>query len=271
MTEQMKEIKGYFKIEKFDAEGNLLTTYEDYNKIMTRIPELYAGLCSGFFKRDADTYAIHAVALGTGGTTYDSLGKEIPKEISPAREQIFSEESFWNDLGDQTNGRPVIDEHKIVYQRTWENVPYGDQGSNVSGGTTNSGGTEGCTYPLDILYNLNTPATCNGTEYSLIPNAYRTSYSGDDLLNAFSVQSYLEGSVITYQIELGQFAGNNVDGSNRLYTEAGLYMEYLANIDPKTTSVCTGDPLGQLFSMKTFPPQFKNNTCALKITWKLYF
>ena len=43
MTERMQPIKGYFKVERFDENGKLLETYEDFNKIMARVPELYAG------------------------------------------------------------------------------------------------------------------------------------------------------------------------------------------------------------------------------------
>ena len=174
---------------------------------------------------------------------------------------MFSEEKFWNESRD-TSLIPTDDNFKRVHQVTWETpdpAPI-DVGTNPSILTTLQGLNEGSTIPKAA----NTDP--NFSEYSYLPVNYRGLYQIEDK-DKTKVEISVVGSTVTYIFTVGQFAANN--GNDTIeYNEAAMYMRYLGNTsnDPDT-----GHPLGQLFSMKTFPAKPKNNTCALRITWKLYF
>jgi hypothetical protein len=75
-------------------------------------------------------------------------------------------------------------------------------------------------------------------------------------------------NVIEYEFTLGQLAGNGPTGLSRI-SEAALYTKYLDYIDRREPR--NGSTLGQLFSMKTFPVVFKDSSCSIVVTWKLYF
>jgi len=276
-TSKMKPIKGYFKVERLDKDGKILSTYEDYNTIMARVPALYAGLAAGMLNKDVQDFCINSVALGTAGTEFDGYGNEIPKMVSDDRVQLFSEENFWNDYSNKLNGKPTLDIHQQVTQRTWEPIPYADTSSDTSTPKVMSGGNQGQTFPIETTIDENNTFTCleNGKTYSKIPEKIsntRTKYrSPVDITKpeeTLNVQVSYEGNTVTFIIEMGQYMGNYDSDEYKAYTEAALYMRYLEN---NSDSLCSGDTLGQLFSMKTFPPQYKNSSCTIRIVWKLYF
>lgn len=258
MIDKMKPIKGYFKVDKI-VDGEIVDTYEDKNTVMARIPQLYAGQASGKFKRDIDQYVIGCFALGTGGTRTDTLGNEVIKTVRDDRNMLFSEFDFWNTPTQITEGQPAVpDDKKLVHQVTFEVAPDGDNGLNPSF--------------LQPWSRVNYGDNSVHTDWIPDPAVYRNTVPPVDDDHAIVGEVSLQQNVIEYNITVGQFAAN-ADNDNAIpYTEAGLYLKLGADsaLD-ENNEVIVGKPLGTLFSMKTFPAQWKNSTCSLKIQWKLFF
>jgi hypothetical protein len=77
-----------------------------------------------------------------------------------------------------------------------------------------------------------------------------------------------ENGVLKQHIYVGKLAGNGHPmwedyGGFPEFNEAALYM-------PENTAE-SGDPLGTLFSMKTFPNMKKSPECVIIIDWDLDF
>jgi len=251
MQDKMIPIKGYFKIEKI-KDQKVIDTYEDKNTIMARIPELFAGMSSGYFQANLDKYTIGCIALGTGGSTIDTLGNEVPKAVRDNRQMLFSEYDFWNTPNQISQGQtPILDKNKYVYQLSFYNEPRGDLNQNISTSADLLLSNEGSTYPHTDWV----PDTYRSTPYSYVT----------DNQHGLTGNMNLRQNAITYTFTLGQFTGNNSDNTAKAYTEAGLYFNLGKDAD------IIGKPLGTLFSMKTFPSQFKTSDCALRITWRLFF
>ena len=250
MTDKLTPIRGYFKVDKI-VDGEVVDTYEDNNTIMARIPQAFAGIASGYHTLNLEEYSIGCISFGTGGTRFDTLQNEVPKEVRNDRTMLFSEFDFWNTPTQIEQSQPTIpDKYKNVYQTSFGVVPKGDIGGNTAFMEAFNVSDEGSTFPH--------------TDW--VPDNYRGSPLGvaDDrngVVGAVSLQS----NVIFYSVTMGQFAGNSDTDKAVAYTEAGLYLKLGKDVD------AVGNPLGTLFSMKTFPPQWKNSTCSLKIEWKLFF
>jgi len=248
MTDKMIPIRGYFKVERI-IDGKVVDTYEDKNTVMARIPQLFAGMASGYYTENLDKYMIGCIAVGTGGTRLDTLDNEVPKLVRDNRTMLFSEFDFWNTPTQISEGQPpVSDKNKLVYQTSFNVPTRGDNGENTATPAPIEVQNEGATYPHTDW----TPDNYRGTP-AVLPE--------DGVIGTMSLQQ----NVIQYNIVMGQYAGNNDNDSARGYTEAGLYLKLNEDI------YSTGNPLGTLFSMKTFPPQWKTSECSLRIEWKLFF
>lgn len=258
LNDQMSEITGYFKVEQIDKSGEVLSTYEDFNTIMVRVPSLIASGISGVKKEFLDEFHISAFAIGTDGVTTNALGDEIPKTVSKERTQLFSEENFWRSQNPDSIEFSKDEEIKRVYQRTFESLPIEDVGGNPATMRELAGGNQGSTLPHDGNYH---------------PIGYRepiiwtTPYDGSYV----KVEMSKLNTQIIYVIEIGQNVANKPNNALTYYNEAALYLKLGANNQNATEDPNTGNPLGTLFSMKTFPSQKKSSDCAIRITWKLNF
>ncbi len=269
MTDRLQPVRGYFKIEQIDKDGNTLSTYENQNTVMARIPELLAGQMSGLFTKDIRQYVIGCIALGTDGSYKDSNGEDIPKNVDDARTQMFSEHNFWDTkdkiqrnldfFNDGEPLEPVIgDDKKRVYQMSFTVAPRGDRSQNPTSLKALQGNTQGCTIPYDT--------TGDPADTPPVPTYQPTTYTQQfpaDVKSQFRGMNSNIGREIRYNFTLDVDAGNNPNNTPVGYNEAALYLVLDAAED--------GNPLGQLFSMKTFKPVYKDNTCALRIEWNLFF
>lgn len=260
LVDNMQEIKGYFKIEQIDKSGDVKSTYEDFNTIMVRIPTLMASTIAGTKKAFLPYFHISAFAIGTDGTFKDAFGNDVPKTISKERTQLFSEENFWKSQNPDSVEAGKDEELKRVFQRTFESTPIEDTGGNPTTLRELVGGNQGSTLPHDGDYH---------------PIDYRTPidwvhadpYDGSYV----KVEMSKLNTEIIYVIEIGQHVANKPNNAIVEYNEAALYLKLGANEQSKVADPNTGNPLGELFSMKTFPIQRKSSDCAIRITWKLYF
>jgi hypothetical protein len=73
------------------------------------------------------------------------------------------------------------------------------------------------------------------------------------------------GYILKQSIYLGKLAGNGHPMWENApeFSEAALYLT--------TGATKSGDSLGTLFSMKTFPKMKKTSACVIKIQWDLDF
>ncbi len=262
MQDKMTEIRGYFKVDSLDKNGKIISTYEDNNTVMARIPELFAGQASGLYVNDITNYVICTIALGTGGVKNDDLGNKIPKSVRDNRSMMFAEEAFWNisDVASDTGDPAVLVEESTVYQQTFAVNPTGDLGSNTAIFANCGLISNGSTLPFD---------TVTGLPTSYVNRPYGAPPADNENIK---VEIMNRGREIKYIFTVGQFAANSSTDTAIPYSEAAMYMK--VNSDAVLFSppaVVTENPLGQLFSMKTFEPQYKNSTCSLRIEWSLFF
>ncbi len=247
LVDKMIPIRGEFQIESIDKNGNVVEKYSDKNTIMARVPQLFAGQTSGLWKKDIAEYLIVTIALGTYGTEVTQLEDYAPKYVRNTRTNLFSENAFWNSSNPLA---PVIlDNQKYVYQYTFNVVPFGDQGNNTASGAPTNYVNQGMNFP----------------HTNWIPDGFREWATPSDDMDKTAGTVAVKGNLVTYNLMIGQNTANdpvNI-GEPVNYNEAGLYMQL--NSTPE------GNPLGTLFSMKTFPNIRKDDTCSIKIRWRLYF
>lgn len=256
MNDKMTPIRGYFKIERIE-DGKVVDTYEDKNTVMVRIPQLFAGTVSGNFTKKLEENVIGCLSLGTGGTRIDTLGNVVPKEVRSDRTMLFSEHDFWNTPTQIAEGQPhVADKYKWVYQTSFDVIAHGDLGHNTSFMSDIEVKNQGTTFP----------------HTNWVPDNYRNTTPPASDPEGLIGRMSLQQNVIQYEYTLGQFAGNADDDVAIPYTEAGMYLKLDADtkLDDFGDPII-GNPLGTLFSMKSFPEQWKNSTCSLRIEWKLFF
>ncbi len=247
LNDKMIPIKGVFRIESVNSDGKVIDSFEDNNTIMARIPQLFAGQTSGLWKKDISDYIIVTIALGTYGSEVTQFEDSTPKHVKNTRTNLFSENAFWN--GTNPLAPVVLDDNKYVYQYTFSVPAWGDLGQSTAIGK-----------PLEYVnQGMNYPHT------NWIPNNYRSSSTPSDDMEKTIGTVGVKGNLVTYDMMVGQMIANNpsIPGQIINYNEAGLYMKFGA------TDV--GNPLGTLFSMKTFPNIKKDDTCSIKIQWRLYF
>ena len=154
-----------------------------------------------------------------------------PKIIDPKREKLFSEYNYW-DSGKKTP------QDSYLYQSTFD-IKTIDAATNVvtllkEGSNYDSKGIE-----TAAAY-MGTPTTANKELGS----------------NLFA--RVTPGKVV-FIYEIKKLSGI---GSHK-FSEAALYMKLGAKPD--------GNPLGTIFSMKTFPEVEKTNACLLQLTWTIDF
>ena len=230
-----KMVKGYFKIESIDENGNVIESYEDHNKIVVWVYHSFADAVYGYTPPDVDDCRIQAVALGTDGVDeYNNL-----RSIDNEQKKLYSETNFW-DTPDY-NGEEW---NAYVYQATFTKPSTNDPHYAYK---TN----EGTTYPA---WSLGNPKDYRGVAYN----------SEDSLEGCLSIRRSYQNKIIHQEIYLGKLAGNGhpMWEQSPEFSEAALYM-------PEGTT--TGDSLGTMFSMKTFPKMKKSEYCVIKITWDLDF
>ncbi len=247
LVDKMIPIKGEFQIESIDKDGNIIDSYKDQNTIMTRVPQLFAGQTSGLWKKDIAEYLIVTIAIGTNGTEVTQLGDYTPKYVRNTRTNLFSENAFWNSTNPLA---PTLqDNQKYTYQFTFSVVPWGDQGKSTASGAAVDYVNQGMNYP----------------HTAWIPDKFRESATPPDDIDKTVGTIAVKGNLVTYNLMIGQNVANDpiITGEPVNYNEAALYMQL--------DSTPNGNPLGTLFSMKTFPNIRKDDTCSIKIRWRLFF
>jgi len=151
---------------------------------------------------------------------------------------MFSENNFWS-----WNYYPP--EKAYVYQVTF-----------------NKPSTKDLTY----AYKLNEGATF--PHDAGVPKQYRgPAYNDEKELEAsVSIKRSFQNGIITNEIYIGKLAANGhpMWDTPPKFSEAAFYMTI-------GTDEVTGNPLGTLFSMKTFPEMPKSEQCVIKIQWDLDF
>ena len=229
-----KTIQGHFKIQVIE-DGVVIDSYEDYNKIVVWVYNLFGRSVYGYQPPDIDEYRIQAFAIGTDGATADGIIKDIAND----QKKMYSEINFWdnpNYTGEERNA--------YVYQATFTkpgtNDPHFAYKIN-----------EGATYPA---WGLGSPKDYRGEAYN----------EEDSLEGCLSIRRSFQNSVLKQEIYLGKLAGNGHPMWEEApeFSEAALYM-------PEGTA--SGDSLGTMFSMKTFPKMKKTDACVIKINWDLDF
>lgn len=91
MNENFKPVKGYFKIESIDLNGNVIDTFEQQNLIMDEARRTFPKYLAGI----ADTNVINKLVLGTNGHIAGDIlapKNDITGFVSD-REMLFSEET----------------------------------------------------------------------------------------------------------------------------------------------------------------------------------
>ncbi len=265
MIDKMKPIKGFFKVERLNPNGEVIDSFEKKNMVMARVPEVIAGQVSGLYQKYVQDHLIASIAIGTGGLRKNALGGLDPTPVQNDRVSLFSERNFWKTKQDAAAGRPTIPMmDKFVYQSTFEASPFGDMGGNTAASSELSIQNFGPTYPI---WESSDPLLPNNS-FIGFPKSYRGNKPGALNNEKFTGTVSQRQNMIEYNFTLGQFAGN---WPNVLvgYNEAALYMRLDSNNSPGKPE--NGNPLGTLFSMVTFPNQWKDNTCAIRINWKIYF
>ncbi len=265
MIDKMKPIQGYFSAERVRPDGTVIDRFEKKNMVMARVPEIIAGQMSGLYQKHVEDHLISAIALGTGGLQANALGKFDPKPVRNDRVSLYAERDFWWTEVDLQAGLPPVSElDKFVYQSTFEVTPFGDIGGNTASANELSIQNYGPTQPVWTATDANLPSS----SHIGYPVNYRKTMPPTESSGQLTGTVSQRQNLVEYNFTLGQFAGNK---PNQLvgYSEAALYMRLDNNTTPGDPQ--NGNPLGTMFSMVTFPPQWKDNTCAIRITWKIYF
>lgn len=231
-----KLVNGYFKIQVEDLDGNILQEHEEHNKVLVWVHQMFSNLVFGYEPNLSaiDDFRIHAFAIGTDGV--DSEG--IPKKIENDREQLYSEENFWK-------MNYYLGENAYVYQVTFDKPQTED---------------------LSFVYKLN-----EGTTFPQdggVPKNYRgPAYNDETELEAsVTIKRSFQNGILTNDIYIGKLAGNGhpMWDEPAKFSEAAFYMTV-------GTNETTGDPLGTIFSMKTFPEMPKSEQCVIRINWTMDF
>ena len=222
------KIIGDFKIELIE-DDKVIQKYEEKNQIMNPIfnwtsRTVYGG---GLWKPKIEDFMIHCVVLGTDGV--DEFNN--PKKINPWRDNLFSEENFWENSYDQKKS--------FLYQATFKQPDTLDEH-----------------YAEKLNEGPNIPDITQYRGRAFNDPKYKEA-------GLFIKRSY-DHQTIRQEIYLGKFAGNGPASWNGVdYSEAALYLTRGATE--------LGDKLGTIFSMKTFPKMKKTDSCIIKITWDILF
>ncbi len=230
MNDNIQVIEGYFKIETIDKNGNSKIILEQKNQIQNPINWMMSRACWNSQQVSLTDFIITGFAIGTDGI--DDLGN--PKSFEVLREQLFSEEKFWNN--------ELPEEQTYVYQVNFQpNISDDIEiSTKISEGTT-------------------LPAT-NG-----IPDNYLGNPVNDPDLSdsTIMISRRYEDQVLYQEITIGKQAGNGIGQWAPNYSEAAFYM--------KRDRTSDGRKLGSILSMKTFPRIEKNSEVMIKITWNFNF
>lgn len=89
MWKESLGLKGYFKIQSYDLEGNLIDSFEENNLIMDKGRNALATFCSGF----ATPSSINRFAIGTMGSGDTVLDPKVYPEFNSTLTSLFSEQS----------------------------------------------------------------------------------------------------------------------------------------------------------------------------------
>ena len=262
VTENMIPTRGEFTIETYDVNDNLIDTYNDNNRILARVPFNFSCMsygtgCNGFGDEwpddiNLDDFKIGTLAIGTDGI---DVNGDI-KVIECNRNMLYSEQNLWIAQSTSTITSQIDDMNKYVYQTTFDTQANGTTDPEKMIGAVKT--SEGPSFPWDIPNNL--PAY-----YRSIPDGANGLLLED---TSMTVSSNHQELILKYEFTLGQFAGNGIWEYAPAFSEAALYMRY----EPKDqTSNIDGKPLGSMFSMKTFPKQYKTEACYFRIKWNIIF
>jgi len=107
-----KPVEGFFKIEQFDEQGNLIDSYEDRNMIMRDSKRDVAYLAMGAYPDGVTDMHINTFVLGNKGNVDGDL--LTPKTFSFERTNLFAQEELggvtypitWNPT-ESPNGDPI--------------------------------------------------------------------------------------------------------------------------------------------------------------------
>ncbi|RLD45396.1 MAG: hypothetical protein DRI86_05640 [Bacteroidetes bacterium] len=271
--ERLQPVQGIFTVQVFNEHDVLIQEYKNKNTIMTRVPFNFLSLSYGGgragISRDGvqaewpvmnlEDFNIDCIALGTDGVDQAFA----PKEVLPNRDRLFSEDNLWDAYEAGTITQLEEDKDKYIYQMHFKTSH--DTGPVLANGIKIN---EGPSLPwcsddnVMKYYNMAyDPTNQNGT------NTDATS---------MSIKSSNTNLRIDYEFVLGQYAGNGIWDTAVEYSEAALYMKYNPNhlgrgVACDHPDYLFGDPLGALFSMKTFPVVKKTEACWMKIHWTIIF
>jgi hypothetical protein len=231
-----KLVKGFFKIETINANtGEVINSYEEQNKVVIWVYELFSKSVYGYTPEvpNIDDFRIHSLALGTNGMNPDGT----LKDISNTQERLYSEDNFWN-----MNLYP--ENQSYVYQVTLDKPSTNDEHYAFKL-------NEGATYPHDG----GTPKEYRGTPYN----------NEEGIESSVTIKRSFHNNILKQEIYMGKLVGNGhpMWDNPPKYSEAALYMTPMATP--------SGDYLGLMFSMKTFPEMPKTENCVIKIQWDLDF
>ena len=249
MQEKFSKFKGYFKIECYDRNNNLVDSFEDNNFIMKPARRTVAEMFSG--KRNT---GLNYLVLGTsGGTTTPYIPIIEENGFNKDRQHLYSE-SFQASLG------------QSLYLYKYETVKIGvktyryiGESDNVTLSTeTLANSFEDCddnyTYYFRISPSDRSKTPDGVTNYALSENNSCT-------IGIDANESNLDATTVTFTFELGMSEGNNQHKASdvgygtacSLFNEAGMYFN------------------GRLFCSKCFTPKVKDDSTRIKIVWKIIF
>lgn len=120
LNDNLKPIRGHFKIEVIDSKGNIIDSHEDHNLIMNNARNTMAEILAG---TDGKTYPINKFYMGTLGHVKNSIftPKREVHGFIPSRTDIFAEPS--KDVGlDYDSSKEGITYDYIEFDPTTKSI-----------------------------------------------------------------------------------------------------------------------------------------------------
>lgn len=250
MQENFSKFKGFFKIECYNKDDQLIDSYEDNNFIMKPARRTVAEMFSG--KKNT---GLNYLVLGTsGGTTTPYIPIIEENGFNKDRQRIYSE--------------PLqASAGQTVFLYKYETVSIVGKGTYRYIGET--GDVELSQANLDNLFEIKTD---NYTYYFRISPSdrvknpdgvtnYALSENNSCTIGIDANESNLDATTVTFIFELGMSEGNNQHKASdtgfgsacSLFNEAGMYFN------------------DRLFCSKCFIPKVKDDSTRIKLTWKIIF
>ena len=233
-------LKGHFKAEVIDKNGDVVDVYEEHNYIMLPARRVV----SEMFTNTLNT-GLNYLILGTHGTT-----NEVPiteeNGFSKLRTSLYSEYAYY-----ELNTTQYVYVYSIIKVGSKYYKYLGETGDVeiTSQALADTSKFEEISSPY--VYKLYVNENVFDGETNIARNSDNScviSYTTDSGDN-------LENTTVTYVYELGMTQGNDENPERGIssFTEAGMYIN------------------NKLFCMKCFPMKVKDSSTKLRITWKIIF